>query len=168
MPILALLLLAGPVSAQEVLKEVVIDDKSQKSFASSVKKDIEGTSIYTGKKVTTTELDQLPVTSTNNFRQALSQTAGLLSSDVNFEGYSSLSYRGLGDPHETFNIHTLHNGLPASADMYGYPANYFVPPFQSLERIEFIRGGSSLMYGPHAGGTLNYISRKPEASKPFA
>lgn len=168
MPILALLLLAGPVCAQEVLKEVVIDDKSQKSFASSVKKDIEGTSIYTGKKVTTTEIDKLPVMSTNNFRQALSQTAGLLSSDVGFEGYSSLSYRGLGDPHETFNIHTLHNGLPASADMYGYPANYFVPPFQSLERIEFIRGGSSLMYGPHAGGTLNYISRKPEASKPFA
>lgn len=155
--------------AQEVLKEVVVEDQnSQESFASEVKKDIEGTTIYSGKKVSTTRMDKLPVTSNNNFRQALSQTPGLVSSDVGFDGYSSLSYRGLGDPHETFNIHTLHNGLPLSADMYGYPANYFIPPFQSLEKIEFIRGGASLLYGPHAGGTLNYVSRKPEANKPFA
>jgi Fe(3+) dicitrate transport protein len=169
MPIILLLLSASIGLCQEVLKEVIIEDQnSSPSFASEVRKDIEGTSIYTGKKVTSTQMDKLPVTSTNNFRQALSQTAGLLSSDVGTEGFSSLSYRGLGDPHETFNIHTLHNGLPASADMYGYPANYFVPPFQSIEKIEFIRGGASLLYGPHAGGALNYISRKPEASKALA
>ena len=168
MPIV-LLLISTLSWAQEVLKEVVVEDQStQETFASDIKKEIEGTTIYSGKKISTTRMDKIPVTSTNNFRQALSQTPGLVSSDVGFEGYSSLSYRGLGDPHETFNIHTLHNGLPLSADMYGYPANYFVPPFQSLEKIEFIRGGASLLYGPHAGGTLNYISRKPESSKPFA
>lgn len=164
-----LLLISSLGWAQEVLKEVVVEDQSEReAFASEVKKDIEGTTIYSGKKVSTTRMDKIPVTSTNNFRQALSQTAGLLSSDVGTEGFFSLSYRGLGDPHETFNIHTLHNGLPMSADMYGYPANYFVPPFQSLEKIEFIRGGGSLLYGPHAGGTLNYVTRKPESSKPLA
>lgn len=155
-------------SAQIRLSDLEVEADPYHDFASSVRSDTQEGKILTGKKITTTKLDQLPVTSTNNYRQALSQTAGLSSAEVGNEAFSSLSSRGLGDPHETFNIQTLMDGLPISADMYGYPANYFVPPFQMVDRIEFLRGGAALLYGPQLGGALNYISRAPHATSPFS
>lgn len=165
---LALFLLSSTALAQVRLKDLKVEATSLNEFASSVKTDTQEGKILSGKKITTTKLDQLPVTSTNNYRQALSQTPGLANAEVGNEAFSSLSSRGLGDPHETFNIQTLMDGLPISADMYGYPANYFTPPFQMIDKIEFLRGGSALLYGPQIGGALNYISRRPNPSAPFS
>ena len=123
--------------------------------------EVKDTTIYSGKKTSVTQLETLPQIPNNNYRQAFSQTAGLLSSEVSGEGFASISYRGLGDPHESFNINLLRDGLPISADMYGYPANYYQPPLDSIESIEFLRGGSGLVYGPHVGGAINYVSRAP-------
>lgn len=154
--------------AQVRLSDLKVEATSINDFASTVKADTQEGKILSGKKITTTKLDQLPVTSTNNYRQALSQTPGLANAEVGNEAFSSLSSRGLGDPHETFNIQTLMDGLPISADMYGYPANYFTPPFQMIDKIEFLRGGSALIYGPQIGGALNYISRGPNPHQPFS
>jgi Fe(3+) dicitrate transport protein len=103
----------------------------------------------------------LPAISTNNFRQALQQTPGLLTSEVANESFASLSFRGLGDPHESYNIQFLQDGMPIAADMFGYPAAYYHPPFDFLDRFEFFRGGSGLLYGPQPGGAINYKSRWP-------
>lgn len=162
-----LLLLALPTHAQVRLSDLEVEAAPYEDFASSVRTDTQEGKILSGKKITTTKLDQLPVTSTNNYRQALSQTPGLTTAEVGNEAFSSLSSRGLGDPHETFNIQTLMDGLPISADMYGYPANYFTPPFQMIDKIEFLRGGAALLYGPQLGGALNYVSRAPHATRPF-
>ena len=124
--------------------------------------------IYSSKKTTVTELKNLPNITTNNYRQALSQTPGLITSEVSNEAFTSFSYRGLGDPHESFNINLLRDGVPISADLFGYPANYYQPPLESIERLEFIRGGSGLLYGPQVGGALNYVSREPKQDAPLA
>jgi Fe(3+) dicitrate transport protein len=75
--------------------------------------------------------------------------------------WASLSYRGLGEPHESWNLLTLQDAVPAVPDMYSYPAAYFIPPLELVERVEFIRGASGLLYGPQPGGAINYVLRGP-------
>ncbi len=123
---------------------------------------IEGARIYAGKKITRTDLDQLPPIGVGTgLRQALALTPGLLVSEVTNQAWASLSYRGLGEPHESWNILTLRDGIPIVPDMFSYPAAYATPSLASVERVDFIRGGASLLYGPQPGGVLDYVSRKP-------
>jgi len=122
--------------------------------------------IVAGRKVTTIEKKELPPIAQNNFRQMLAEIPGLMVSEVNNESWASLTYRGMGDPHESFNILSLRNGVPSTPDPFGYPAAYYVPPFEALEKIEFVRGGAGLLYGPQPGGALNYILREaPKATQ---
>lgn len=116
--------------------------------------------IVSGKKVTTIDKAEQPSTPNNNYRQLLAEIPGLMISEVNNESWASLTYRGLGDPHESFNILTLRNGLPSVPDPYGYPAGYYVPPSDAIERVDFYRGGSGLLYGPQPGGALNFQLRR--------
>lgn len=128
---------------------------------------VEGTQLFEGKRATVTPVEDLPPVANNNLRQLLSLTPGLLVSEVSNFSWASLSYRGLGEPHESWNLLVLKDGIPVSPDMFSYPAAYFTPPSESVERLEFIRGGASLLYGPQPGGALNYVSRLPARDRPF-
>lgn len=119
--------------------------------------------IHTGKKSSAVPKSELPTTASNQYRQTLAQIPGLVVSEVNNESYASISSRGLGDPHESFNILMLRDGLPVTPDPYGYPAAYYIPPPEALDRVEFVRGGAGLLYGPQPGGALNWRLRKAPA-----
>lgn len=123
--------------------------------------DESGTLIFAGKLGDIAILDDLPPIPSRNLRVALSDIPGLLVSEVSNGSWASLSYRGLGEPHESWNILTLQDAIPAVPDMYSYPAAYFIPPLEVVERVEFIRGASGLLYGPQPGGALNYVMRGP-------
>jgi Fe(3+) dicitrate transport protein len=151
------------------LSQVVVQGQGDRSLPLSAPlPDISGTQINSGKKTTVADLKALPPIASNNYRQAFTQLPGLLTSEVSNESFTSFSYRGLGDPHETFNMNVLRNGIPLAADMYGYPANYYQPPLDSVDSIQFVRGGASLMYGPQVGGAVNFITRKPAPDAPAA
>jgi Fe(3+) dicitrate transport protein len=121
-----------------------------------------GTKLFTAKKTTVADMAELPPVPTNNHRLLASQLPGLLISEVNNESFASFNYRGIGDPHESFNVNILKDGVPISADQVGYPANYFMPPAQTLEGIELFRGGAALLYGPQPGAALNFVTKRPE------
>lgn len=123
--------------------------------------DLSGTLIFAGKLGDVARLDEQPPVSGRNLRVALADIPGLLVSEVSNGSWASLSYRGLGEPHESWNILTLQDAVPAVPDMYSYPAGYFVPPLELVERVEFIRGASGLLYGPQPGGAINYVLRGP-------
>lgn len=126
---------------------------------------VEGPAIYDGKKTTVTPLDELPRVVNENYRQLLQRTPGLLLSEETTP-LLSLGYRGL-EPHRAQFTQVLKDGIPIHADMLGYPEAYYTPPFDALERIEFLRGGASLLYGPQPGGALNFVTRRPPAGRPF-
>ncbi|MDW8310070.1 MAG: TonB-dependent receptor, partial [Verrucomicrobiales bacterium] len=109
---------------------------------------------------------KLPVIQNNNYRQALAQTPGLLLS-VETSPLLSIGYRGL-NPNRVQFTQVLKDGIPIHADQFGYPEAYYTPPLEAVERIEFIRGGASLLYGPQPGGALNYVTRRPRGDVPFA
>jgi Fe(3+) dicitrate transport protein len=151
------------------LSPVIVEGQGNRSLPLSASlPEVSGTQINCGKKTTVADLEAVPAITSNNYRQAFTQLPGLLTSEVSNESFTSFSYRGLGDPHESFNMNVLRNGIPISADMYGYPASYYQPPLDSVDSIQFVRGGASLIYGPQVGGAVNFITRKPAPDAPAA
>jgi Fe(3+) dicitrate transport protein len=150
----ACLLLPSLAMAQETLDTIEVSDNSFFEFWEENK----DAKIFSGKKNTITDLKEIPQLQTNNYRQATSQTPGLLISEIPNEALAAITYRGLGNPHESYNLLLLQDGIPVAADMFGYPAHYFSPALPMMEKVQFIRGGASLLYGPQPGGVLNYMS----------
>lgn len=125
--------------------------------------DVQGTRINAGKKTTMLDFDALPAISGSNYRQALIQTPGLVLSEESTP-LLSIGYRGL-DPHRAQFTQVLKDGIPIHADQFGYPEAYYVPPLQTVDRIEFVHGGAALQYGPQPGGALNYVTLRPRTDK---
>jgi Fe(3+) dicitrate transport protein len=146
-----------------VMPEVTVyGDTEIKKFPEPV----EGTAIYDGKKAEVIAVEDGPVIINSNYRQALARTPGLLVSEES-SPLISLGYRGL-PPHRAQYTQVLKDGIPIHADMFGYPEAYYTPPLDSVQAIEFIRGGGSLMYGPQPGGALNYVTKDPREDVPVA
>lgn len=126
--------------------------------------EIAGANIYSGKKTSVIDLNEPPAIVNNNYRQTLQKTPGLLLSEESTP-LLSVGYRGL-DPHRAQFTQVLKDGIPIHADMFGYPEAYYTPPLQVVDRIDFIKGGSALLYGPQPGGALNFVTKDPALS-PF-
>lgn len=152
---------AADVSAEAAAREsrtvVVVGDRIRRELG-----EVEGAKIYAGKRTSVALLSDLPPIEGAGYRQAFIEIPGVLISEVSNGSWQSISYRGLGEPHESWNILTLKDGLPVSPDAYSYPAAYYTPPMDLVERIEFLRGGSGLLYGPLPGGAINYVMRRPQ------
>ncbi|MEL1242685.1 TonB-dependent receptor [Flavobacterium sp. DGU11] len=144
------------------LNEVVIERGRDRLFALTHLKDIEGTSIYAGKKTEVIEVDRLTVNkATNNTRQIYAQIVGLTFAE-NSDGGLQLNIGGRGlNPNRTSNFNTRQNGYDISADVLGYPESYYTPPSEGVERIQVIRGAASLQYGTQFGGLVNFVMHKP-------
>jgi Fe(3+) dicitrate transport protein len=128
---------------------------------------VQGTAIYSGKKASVIDLDALPKVQANNYRQGFALTPGLLYSEETTP-LVSVGYRGIGEPHRMQYFQVLKDGIPIHADMIGYPEAYYTPPLDVVDRLEFVRGGASLMYGPHHAGALNYVTYEPRRDKEFS
>lgn len=146
-----------------VLKEVVVTAEEEKR---NVLPAVEGAKIYSGKKTSIIDLNEAPQIINNNYRQALQKTPGLLLSEESTP-LLSLGYRGL-EPHRVQFTQLLKDGIPIHADMFGYPEAYYTPPLQTIDHIDFIRGGGALMYGPQPGGALNFVTKDPYEHSPLS
>ncbi len=125
--------------------------------------DVQGTKINVGKKTTILDFDALPRITGNNYRQALAQAPGLILSEET-SPLISIGYRGL-EPHRAQFTQVLKDGIPIHADQFGYPEAYYAPPLDTVDRIEFTRGGAALMFGPQPGGALNYVTHRPRTDR---
>ena len=127
---------------------------------------VQGTRIYSGKKTTVIDLDEFPRITNNNYRQALAKTPGLYISEETTP-LISIGYRGL-DPSRVQFTQVLKDGIPIHADQFGYPEAYYSPPLDTVDRLEFLRGGAALLYGPQLGGALNYVTHRPRPDRPIS
>lgn len=127
--------------------------------------DVEGTRINAGKKTSNIVLTDLPEIANDNYRQVIAKTPGLILSEETTP-LLSIGYRGYA-PHRTQYLQVLEDGIPIHADMFGYPESYYTPPLDAVERIEFVRGGAALMYGPQPAGAINFVMKKAPLDTPF-
>lgn len=127
---------------------------------------VEGTKIYAGKKASSLNLQALPQVQANNYSQAFAMTPGLITAEESTP-LVSLGYRGIGSPDRAQYFMMLQDGIPIAADPQGYPESYWTPPLESTQRIDFVRGGASLLYGPQPAGAINYVSAMPRTDRLF-
>jgi Fe(3+) dicitrate transport protein len=159
----AMLLAAPAVQAQDAdsftLSTVTVEAEGVPFVQEPFLPPVEGVKINSGKKTSVIDLDAFPQITNNNYRQALAKTPGLYLSEETTP-LLSIGYRGL-DPGRAQFTQVLKDGIPIHADQFGYPEAYYTPPLDTVDRIEFLRGGAALMYGPQPGGALNYVTHRP-------
>ena len=150
------------------LKPIEIIALEDNSFSNDRLNNVEGTSIYAGKKNDVILMDKINANlATNNPRQIFAKVAGLNIWESDAAGLQmGIGGRGLS-PNRTSNFNTRQNGYDMAADALGYPESYYTPPSESIDRIEVIRGASSLQYGSQFGGVVNFVSKKGTKEKPF-
>ena len=148
---------------------VVIGTRTTKNLEKldHVMTEVDGTKITVTKKTSVTKLDRVPTIVNNNQREHFSRTPGLFVSEQPTATQFNMSYRGLGNPQESEYVLVLQDGIPISTDWVGFPTLYYMPLPQSLEEVQLIRGGSSLLYGPEPAPAVNLVSKRPEANQPF-
>ena len=146
------------------LNDVIISAEKDNTFGISRLNNVEGTTIYAGKKTEAIYLDDINANlAANNSRQIFAKVAGMNIFENDGAGISiGIGGRGL-NPNRISNFNTRQNGYDISADALGYPESYYTPPSEALERIEVLRGAASLQFGTQFGGMINYKFK--EASK---
>jgi Fe(3+) dicitrate transport protein len=132
-------------------------------------RDVEGMGIFSSKK---TEVIQMQGSngnfSLNNTRQSFVRAPGVFIWEQDGSGVQAgVAVRGLS-PNRSWEFNTRKDGYDISADIFGYPEAYYTPPFESLERIELVRGSASLQFGPQFGGLLNYVTKSAPRDRSFS
>ncbi|MBI4353006.1 MAG: TonB-dependent receptor [Candidatus Omnitrophica bacterium] len=155
----------APVTTME---EVTVVAKKEEDRGKGVQPlaEVEGAKIYSGKKTSWVDVKEAPAIVNSNYRQVFEKTPGLLLSEESTPLFS-LGYRGLNPDRAQF-MQVMKDGIPIAADLFGYPESYYTPPTQVVDHIDFIRGGSALMYGPQPGGAINFVTKDPYPDAPFA
>ncbi len=125
--------------------------------------------LYTGKKNEVVNLSGINANvAIKTGRQLFSKVPGIFVYDMDGSGNQlNISSRGL-DPHRSWEFNIRQNGIIINSDMYGYPASHYSPPMESYDKIEIVRGTGALQYGAQFGGMINYVTKKPDSSKPFS
>lgn len=149
------------------LSEVEITNQKSRSEIERLP-EVQGTVIYSGKKNEVIRLGNMDADlSTNNTRQIFAKVPGLTIWENDGSGIQvGISTRGLS-PNRSWEFNVRQNGYDISSEVFGYPESYFSPPMEAVEKIELVRGASSLQFGPQFGGLLNYEIKKGAKDKAF-
>lgn len=125
--------------------------------------------LYTGKKTEIIIVDSIDANKAiNNTRQILGRIPGLNIVESETGGFvaNGVGFRGL-NPVQSLELNTRQNGYNLAADVYGYNETYYLPPMEAVERVELVKGASSLQFGAHIGGMINYVLKQSASGKPF-
>lgn len=127
--------------------------------------EIQDFSIYASKKNEVIKLDNINANlAMNNSRQIFGRTPGISVWENDGSGIQlGVASRGLS-PNRSWEFNVRMNGYDITPDPMGYPEAYYTPPMEVVDRIEIVRGASSLQYGPQFGGLMNFVLRKPDIS----
>ena len=129
--------------------------------------EVDGAEITVTKKNSVVRLDLQPAIIDGNQRMVFNALPGLNLAEQANPVQLNVSYRGIGNPQESEYVLSLLDGIPIATDWIAVPTTYVLPVPQSVQSLQLVRGGSSLLYGPQPGPVLNYISKRPAAGKAF-
>ncbi|MFN3195345.1 MAG: TonB-dependent receptor domain-containing protein [Chlorobiota bacterium] len=137
--------------------DIIVEEDKSNRFGMSNLLPVDGAAIYSGRKSEALYMNSLTANlASNNSRQVFSKFTGMNIWENDNSGLQlNIGGRGLS-PNRSSNFNTRQNGYDISADALGYPESYYTPPMEALEKIEVVRGASSLQYGTQFGGFLNF------------
>jgi Fe(3+) dicitrate transport protein len=123
--------------------------------------DARGAAIFAGKKTESVQVDSLPMNTAQDVsRQLFARIPGANISESASGGFPSngIGFRGL-NPVQSVEMNVRQDGVNIVADLYGYSETYYTPPAEAVERVDLVRGSSSLQFGPQFGGLIDYVLR---------
>lgn len=92
--------------------------------------------------------------------EALAQVPGVETS-LDERGTPTVTVRGIAFPFNSGSVQILLNGVPTGREAAGVNSSAMFIPITQVERIEFIRGPGSVLYGDFAfQGLLNILTRQ--------
>ena len=127
---------------------------------------VERTRINSGKKTSFARPDALPQIANNNYREVMATTPGILVSEEPSSPIVNFGYRGLDSQRSEF-MQILKDGVSIKNEQFGFPESHYTPILDAVERVEFIRAGAALQYGPQPGGALNFVMKMPRRDAQF-
>ena len=127
---------------------------------------VEGTRINAGKKTSFVKPKEFPTFSGNDYREAMATTPGIIVSEEPSSPIINFGYRGLNSQRSEF-MQVLKDGVTIKNEQFGFPETHYTPILDAVERIELIRAGAALQFGPQPGGALNFVMKMPRQDAPF-
>lgn len=110
--------------------------------------------------VSVLEGEQLLATGVRTVWEALAQVPGV-QIELDGRGNPTLTARGIQFPFNSGSIQILLNGFPIGREDIGSNGAALFLPIAHVERIEFVRGPGSVLYGDYAfQGLLNIVTRQ--------
>ena len=123
-------------------------------FALSPQDSPPGLSVITADRIANSSASSLP--------ELLSREAGIVTRDSTGSPDAQIDMRGFGVSGDQ-NTLLLLNGQRLN-EIELVSQRWSAIPLESIERIEILRGGGAVLYGGNAtGGTINIITRAPQA-----
>jgi Fe(3+) dicitrate transport protein len=127
---------------------------------------VEGTRINAGKKTSFVKPEEFPTFAGNDYREVMATTPGIIVSEEPQSPIINFGYRGLNSQRSEF-TQVLKDGVSIKNEQFGFPETHYTPILDAVERIELIRAGAALQFGPQPGGALNFIMKMPRPDAPF-
>ena len=127
---------------------------------------VEGTRINAGKKTSFVKPEEFPTFAGNDYREVMATTPGIIVSEEPQSPIINFGYRGLNSQRSEF-TQVLKDGVSIKNEQFGFPETHYTPILDAVERIELIRAGAALQFGPQPGGAINFVMKMPRQDAPF-
>jgi Fe(3+) dicitrate transport protein len=130
---------------------------------------VEGTRINAGKKTSFVKPEEFPTfagSDGSSYREVMATTPGIIVSEEPSSPIVNFGYRGLNSQRSEF-MQVLKDGVSIKNEQFGFPETHYTPILDAVERIELIRAGAALQFGPQPGGALNFVMKMPRLDAPF-
>jgi Fe(3+) dicitrate transport protein len=127
---------------------------------------VEGTRINAGKKTSFVKPQEFPTFSGNDYREVMATTPGIIVSEEPQSPIINFGYRGLNSQRSEF-MQVLKDGVSIKNEQFGFPESHYTPILDAVQRIELIRAGAALQFGPQPGGAINFVMKMPRQDAPF-
>jgi outer membrane receptor for Fe3+-dicitrate len=112
---------------------------------------VEGTRINSGKKTSFVKPKEFPAFADNDYREVMATMPGIVVSEEPQSPIINFGYRGLNSQRSEF-TQVLKEGVSIKNEQFGFPESHYTPILDAVERIEVIRAGAALQFGPHPVG----------------
>lgn len=123
--------------------------------------EISGAKITLTTKTTVVDLNHQPPILDNHERELFDRMPGIVIAEQQNPTELNLSYRGLGNPQESEYVLVMQDGIPLEMNWIAYPTLYTIPVPETIAKVEMIRGGSGLIYGPEPEPVIDFVTRRP-------
>lgn len=155
-----------PKHARTLKDSLTLDSVNIKAYKSKHLSDVDGTSIFAGKKTYSISPDAGRANLSNStIRTIFATIPGINVWELSGNGFQvNIGTRGT-DTHRSNETNVRQNGYITNSDIFGYPEDHYTPQFDAVQQIQIVRGSAALQFGSQFGGMVNYKMKEADSTK---